>query len=543
MCRRIMLVILLFIVSVNIAQENKKLLTVAEISNYETTSSYADVMNFIKEIKKISPHIKLESIASSTERRDIPLLVIGNPVPKSAAQLKNDKRIKVYIQGNIHAGEVEGKEAALMFIRDLLLKRKEILKDVILLVCPIFNADGNEPISVKNRTNQNGPKNGVGVRYNGQFLDLNRDAVKLETPEVSGLLANVLNKWDPAIFVDLHTTNGSYHEEPVTFVWQMNVNGDSNLISYMRDKMMPQVSSILSGKYNTLNCFYGEFINQRDYSKGFISYAYEPRYIVNYVGLRNRLAILNENYVYADFKTRVIGCYNLLWSITEYAAQNNTEIKNLLIAADKRTVDRGMNPAASDSFAVKQEVRPTKNPIGINVYEVESYKDQNGRERLRPTNVKKFVTVPYLADYFSTENVKFPFAYLITLKDPRVLAVLKNHGLKIEKLTAPAKLEVETFKITELKPETRSNQGHYLNQVKGEYIKETREFAEGVYVIRTAQPLANVASYLLEPLTEDSMLLWNFFDRAVVPQWGMGYLPYPVYRIMQKTELSTTTIK
>ncbi|MDP3446390.1 MAG: M14 family metallopeptidase, partial [Ignavibacteria bacterium] len=280
-----------------VAQDIKSIKTIAELSNYESTSTYNDVIHFISILKKQSNLVQIENIATTVEGHEIPLVIIADPMPKDLNKIKLDPRIKVYIQGNIHAGEVEGKEALLMFARDILNGNKELLKDVILLLCPIFNADGNEPISPKNRTNQNGPKNGVGIRYNGQNLDLNRDAMKLESQEVQGLVKNVLNKYDPAVFLDCHTTNGSYHEEPVTFVWQMNCNGDTSLISYMQDKMMPDVSSTLSKKYNTLNCFYGEFIDQRDYSKGWISYAFEPRYIVNYVGLRNRLAILNENYV------------------------------------------------------------------------------------------------------------------------------------------------------------------------------------------------------------------------------------------------------
>ena len=100
---------------------------------------------------------------------------------------------------------------------------------------------------------------GVGVRYNGQFLDLNRDAIKAESPEVRGLLTNVFNRWDPYVFMDCHTTNGSYHVEPVTFTWMVNPNGDNSLISYLRDKMMPEISETLADRYNVENCFYGEF--------------------------------------------------------------------------------------------------------------------------------------------------------------------------------------------------------------------------------------------------------------------------------------------
>ena len=180
------------------------------------------------------------------------------------------------------------------------------------LLCPNFNPDGNEQISPSNRTYQNGPVNGVGVRHNGQFLDLNRDAMKAESPEVRGVITSIFNKWDPAVFMDCHTTNGSYHVEPVTFTWMVNPNGDNSLIRYMRDKMIPEMSGTLLKKYKVENCYYGEFNDMMKPENGWFYDASDPRYMSNYYGLRNRLGILNENYVYADYESRVKGCYWLI---------------------------------------------------------------------------------------------------------------------------------------------------------------------------------------------------------------------------------------
>jgi dipeptidyl-peptidase-4 len=449
----------------------------------------------------------------------------------------------VYIQANIHAGEVEGKEASMMLARDLVDGlNNEILKKVVILICPNFNPDGNEAISPKNRTHQNGPKNGVGLRYNGQMLDLNRDAIKLESPEMTGLIRNVIRKWDPSVLVDCHTTNGSYHEEPVTFTWMMNPAGSRELINFMRDNMMPAVSGILNEKFNVLNCFYGEFTDLKKPEEGWISYAAEPRYLTNYMGVRNRLAILNENYVYADYKTRVLGSYHLLQSILDYSATHSVEIKAMLKKVDLQTINRGDNPAAADSFPIEYTVKPTPDKIKIHAYEVDVTTDAEGKEQLHKSDRKKLVNAPYLADYFPVKSVSLPYAYLIKLSDPVVANLLMKHGINVEKLTNVTTLEVEKFKITELKPADRLNQGHYTNTVKGVMQKDTVEFLPGNYVVRMAQPLANVAAYMLEPQTDDALILWNFFDRYLVPQWGRGFYAYPVYRLMKKTELKTQSL-
>jgi hypothetical protein len=425
-----------------------------------------------------------------------------------------------------------------MLARDLLKDPdSDIMKNVVMLINPILNADGNEKFSTKNRTNQNGPES-VGIRYNGQNLDLNRDAMKLETPEIRGLVENVLNTWDPSISVDCHTTNGSYHEEPTTFVWQMNPNAERNLINYMRDEMMPAVHRTLWDKYDVENVFYGEFIDRLDYSKGWISYAAEPRFLVNYIGVRNRLAILNENYVYADYKSRVNACYHLLLTILEYASDNKTNIRKLLAEADEKTIARGMNPSIADSFALKYKGQPAPEDITIKAIEADTIPGMKGYWRFKQSDRKVTITVPYIADFYPTQSIRFPFAYVLSNQDPDVLDLLKAHGIQIEKLRENVTLGVERFKISKLEAANRLFQGHYTNKIEGEYIVEEKEFPAGSCVIRTGQKLGWLVAYLLEPQADDGMLLWNYFDRYLTPQWGGGYYPYPAYRIVEKTELS-----
>jgi len=533
----------LFLIGINTFGQNI-FQTTAEKSDYTSTSDYEDVISFIDHLKESSPYIRVETIATSSEGRMIPLLILGNPLPKSPEELVNDKRIVVYIQANIHGGEVEGKEATLMYVRDI-LKEKDpgILKDVIVLVCPLFNADGNEKIDPLNRPNQNGPVNGVGVRYNGQYLDLNRDAMKAESPEVRGVLSNVFNRWDPAVFMDCHTTNGSYHVEPVTFTWMINPNGNNSLISYMRDRMMPEIHRTLFDKYRVENCYYGEFYDMMNPEKGWVMEPSEPRYMSNYYGIRNRLGILNENYVYADFKSRVNGCYYLIHSLIDYVSIHKAEIKNMLHDVDNKTIKRGGNPSAADSFAIEYKARAAPELVTIRTFEAEEFTSPNGRRGYRRSDRQKNVTIPYYIDYHPAVSVKFPFAYLITVSDPDIINLLKTHGIKLEKLAVGSKIEVERFEISELNSAERLNQGHHTNSISGKYKIDTIDFPAGTIIIRSAQPLANVATYLLEPQSNDGLMVWNFFDRYLVPQWGGGYNPYPVYRILNRVDIKTIPVR
>jgi hypothetical protein len=287
------------------------------------------------------------------------------------------------------------------------------------------------------------------------------------------------------------------------------------------------------------NCFYGEFFDMMDPGKGWVLDASEPRYMSNYYGIRNRLGILNENYVYADFKSRVYGCYYLIHSLMEYASSHKAEIQKMLKEVDEKTIARGENPAVTDSFAIEYKVRPAPEKVTIRTYEAEQNGESNGWKNYKRTDRQKDVTVPYYIDYYPIKNVKFPFAYIINAYDPAITNLLKLHGIKTEELSTDTRFDVQRFEISELKGAGKLNQGHYTNTISGKYIEGPVDFPAGTIVVRTAQPLGNLAAYLLEPQSNDGMVVWNYFDRCLVPQWGNGYNPYPVYKVMGRVDLKT----
>jgi len=518
-------------------------LTVAESSDYAATSRYADVMAFVRELQRLSPLVRVETLCESPEGRAVPLLVIGRPVPASPYGLKADKRMVVYIQANIHAGEVEGKEASLMLARDVVLGPAGVcLDNLVLLIAPIFNADGNERISPENRTHQPGPAQGVGVRPNGQNLDLNRDSMKLESPELRGLVRNILGRWDPALIVDCHATDGAFHDETVTWSWPLNPNGDLPLLEFQRDSMLPAINVIMKERYGTLGLPYGTFRDWKAPEKGWETFGAQSRYVTNYVGLRNRLSILDENYVHADYRTRVLGNYAFLRAILDYAGEHAEELVRRVAEADLRTVRRGLDPKATDLVGVEYELKALPGPVTIHGYETEISWQPGSRPELKKTDRKHVYTVPYFAEYVPKRSVRLPFAYLLPAPDAEVVGLLLRHGLTVERLAEPATLEVESFLPKEVKGEERPYQGHRLNTVKGDYLKEKLEFAAGTVVVRTGQPLGCLAAGLLEPEGDDGLVAWNFFDRRLAGQWERGYLPLPVRKLLAPANLVTTSI-
>jgi hypothetical protein len=519
-------------------------LTTAEASGYTATSTYAEVVAFVRELQRRSSRIRVETLATSAEGRPIPLLVIGSPVPASPLELRHDRRAAVYFQANIHAGEVEGKEAALMVARDLLDgEASKYLERLVVLIAPIFNPDGNDRISPTNRPTQNGPAAGVGVRFNGQKLDLNRDGIKLESPEVRGLVQSVLSRWDPVFFLDSHTHNGSYHQEPVTWVWGLNPNGDAAIFSYMAETVWPAIEKKMRTDFGTLTIPHGDFLDPKEPAKGWVPLGPEPRYLSNYVGLRNRLAVLDEQYPYVDFATRVSGARHLMLAFLDFLYGHRDEVVELVAQADLRTVRRGGNPGDGDVFVIATQPERIKRPLTIQGYEME-VTDTGGRyPQVRPTEVlRTYRDVPYLARYAPTRTVRLPRGYLISPADPAVIARIRDHGIVVERLVAPATLQVEAFSVSKLAGSPFSDQGHFTSTVEGTYVAKEVTFPAGSYYVGMAQPLANVAAQLLEPESPDGLVTWNFLDRYLAFQWIPQPMESPVYKLHQAARLVTDTV-
>jgi hypothetical protein len=264
--------------------------------------------------------------------------------------------------------------------------------------------------------------------------------------------------------------------------------------------------------------------------------------MTNYYGIRNRLAILNENYVYADFKSRVWGCYYLINSLCDYVIANSNDIRNLIFNADKKIINRGKNEQVKDSFAIEYDVKPINKNVTIKTYEAEIDKDVNGWKTYHNTGRQKTVTVPYYIDFYGTWHVALPSAYILAVPDREVIRLLRTHGIRLEKLDKEISINADKFEITELKGSPRLNQGHYTNSVKGSYVPEKVTFPAGTVVIRMNQQLANVCAYLLEAQSGEGLLAWNYLDKYLVPQWGGGYNPYPVYRFTGKADFNTVPL-
>jgi len=517
-----------------LAQENQ-LKSHAELTNYEETSRYDDVLRFFNELQKRSPLVRIETFGHSVEGRALPLVILSDPPISEPRDARALGKPVVFVFANIHAGEVEGKEAVQHLARRIVLgDMRRLLDKLIILIAPIYNADGNEKINVMNRTAQNGPLGGVGVRENSKGLDLNRDYMKLESPEAQSMV-RLFNRWDPHLTVDLHTTNGSYHGYHLTYSIPLNPTIDPRIIAYHREKMMPAIAKAMLAQHKFRTYYYGNFEGEAakpgaPEKRRWEAFTHQPRIGQNYVGFRNRLTILSEAYSYLDFRRRVEVTEAFVEEILKYSAAHGAEMSQLASQVDLDTIRRGLSGPAL-KMGVEYELKPLPKPVEILVGEVTKVKNPRSGRDMTVMVEDKFtkVAMPDYGLFAAKRSVSTARAYIFRREEGTraVIEKLLQHGIAVEELTEPLTTEVESFVIDSVKKAGRPFQGHQAVTLTGRYKKETIEFPVGLIVVRAAQPLGTLAAYLLEPESDDGLTSWNFLDAYL----GEGKV-HPIYRVL-----------
>jgi dipeptidyl-peptidase 4 len=336
--------------------------TVAERTGFRATARYDDVVGWCQEFAKAVPNAHLGELGRSAEGRSIPLLILADPPVRTAQAATRSGKLVCLIIGNIHASEVCGKEALPMLMREHFSNpHPPLLKDVILAVAPVYNADGNERVSKTSRPGQAGPADGTGQRSNARGLDLNRDFMKLEAPETQALV-RFLNEWNPHLFIDTHTTNGSYHRYSITYDGPKNPATDPRIIDFMRKTLFPEVSAGFKDHTGLDAFYYGNF--NREYTE-WTSYPAQPRYGTTYVGLRNRLAVLSEAYAYAPYKTRVLATRDFVRECLQVAARHKAEIVRMLEAARPTAAPDGESGHERERVAIRSRLRSAGKPATV----------------------------------------------------------------------------------------------------------------------------------------------------------------------------------
>ena len=496
-----------------------ELLAVAERSHFQATARHAEVVTLCERLAARSPLIHLIELGQSVEGRALPLMIVADPPVRTPLEARASGKLVVFLVGNIHAGEVCGKEALPILVREWTDQPgNPLLKDLIILVAPIFNADGNERVSKTNRPGQIGPAEGMGQRPNASGLDLNRDFMKLEAPETRALV-RLLDEWDPALTIDTHTTNGSHHRYTLTYDGPKNPAGDLRIIQFQRNNLFPAVTAAFKAKSGRDAYFYGNFVPDpnRTFSDGqdldytrWSTYPCTPRFGTTYIGLRNRLSILTEAYSHAPYDVRVWATRDFCQLACEYIAAHREPISALLADARQATID---GQPAQVTIRSMPRALPAK-------VEVLGFVERKEGRRSIPTDEPKAYLCALEGDSEATLTVPRPTAYLVPADLPRVVDLLQAHGIELNRLDAAERRNVTIDRVDQLKVTPTPSSPRYAGDNPVDITAtttrtESREIPAGNWLVPTSQPLGSLAVYLLEPRSDDGVATWNLLEDTV----------------------------
>jgi hypothetical protein len=501
------------------ARAQAPLLTRPERTEFRETSRYEEVVSFLEEAAgrapERSPRLHLATFGYTFEGRPLPLAVWGDVNDASPEAVLASGKTRVLVQANIHAGEVEGKEASLMLLRSLLAgEHREWADSLVLLFVPIYNADGNERVNLLNRPHQHGPVGGMGQRPNAQGLDLNRDHTKLDSPEARSLVL-LLRRYDPHVGVDLHTTNGTYHAYHLTYSPPLHPNTPPGIVELLRGRWLPAVTREVRRENGWEFYYYGNvpapespWAAERGAERGWYTFDHRPRFNNNYVGLRNRFGILSEAYAYLTFRERIEATRRFVEEVLDFAHAHAGPIRRAVEAADRASV-------VGQPLALRarhQRSGPVEILMGAVAEERNPY---SGAVMMRRLEVRRPERMPEYGTFRPTETERAPRAYLVPAGLGDVVERLEAHGVRLRRLERETRLRVEEFVIDSTRVAEQPFQGHRERTVWGRYTQGERTIPAGTWVVPVEQPLGRLAFTLLEPRSDDGFLNWNLLDAAL----------------------------
>ena len=493
----------------------KELLTVAERSDWRATSTHADVGQLVLRLADRSPLIHVEVAGETFEKKTVPIMVIADPPVRTPSEVGD--RLVAFAWAGIHSGEVCGKPATLMLARELTTtKDHPLLKNLVIIFLPLLNADGNDRMSRDNRPGQLGPIMGMGTRANAMGLNINRDFTKLDTPAAQAVM-RVLNRWDPAIAMDLHTTNGSRHRYTLTYDGQRHPACDDELRKLTRYQLLPWVTKTMREHSGYETTVYGNFRGNR-----WIIDDALPRYSTHSVGMRHHISILSEAYSYALYKDRVLATREFVRHCFQFVSENKDVVRQIRENAKKRTTDLGNHPSADNLVALRRQPEFGSEPIEILGYENQSNRGDAGEP--------KTYTLFYNDLSEPTLSVTRPFGYVIPSRLTEVHNRLKLHGIVVEALEEDLEVDAEVYRVDDLKRAQQEYEGHQRVTVEVTPRVERHTIKAGTPIVRTGQPLGTLAAYLLEAQAEDGFCAWDFLkdELAVGKDIPILRLPKPV---------------
>jgi hypothetical protein len=492
---------------------NGALETAAERSGFVRTGRYDEVIALCEAFANRYPTAaRCADFGTTPEGRPMKVLVASTSGALTAEAARANGLPVTLIQGGIHAGEIDGKDAGFLALREVLdgSVARGALDHQVLLFVPVFNVDGHERFGRWNRPNQRGPEE-MGWRTTAQNYNLNRDYVKADTAEMQAMLA-LHNQWDPLVSVDLHVTDGAKFEHDVSIQVEPVYSGDpefrkaglalrSNVIADItKQGSMPQ-------------SYYMSFVENDNPASGFADGVSDPRFSTGYFQLRNRMAMLVETHAWKDYPTRVRITHNAIVSVLDQVARHGAEWQKAAADADARALK-----IAGTAVPLTWKTTDKAHLVDFKGYAyTRTPSDVSGILMTRYDETKPQIwTVPLRDEVLPDLSVTAPGAgYIVPAAQARMVAAkLAQHAIAYRTLAGDGKLDVETFRADKATFTPGSFESHQRLAVQGAWKPEARSVGKGALFVPVGQAKARLVMALLEPQAPDSLLAWGAFNNA-----------------------------
>ena len=518
-----------------------ELQTIPERTAYARTMTSVQLLEWITALKAKTDRLHVVNMFTSPMRKVAPAMVLSNPRVTSAQQARTSGKPVVFLFGNIHPPEPEAAEALLMVARDLTIgSRQQLLANQIVIIAPIFNVDGTDTLVAQDGSLGSETPHILGVRENAGGLDLNRDAVKLQTVEANGLY-RLLNEWDPVLLLDGHLMSRVTHGYANTYGTTTVPAAAPGPRDYTHDTLFPAVREKVRKEFGlevfTHALFTPNTWPPASWSHDRAAWTVEAKFIVNDYGLRNRLAIITETPGQPTFEKRIYAQYAYINALLDYTNANAKQVQAVVKAADDKTVADVQAQAESGTLRNWLDGKyESRGKIDVYGYRsnVAEYKPGTSILGTRPGTASgppELVNVDDLTRPVGTRDAVVPRGYAFPGAMADLAAKLRAHNIRVQAFEAPMRVEGESFRIKAVR-KVRSG-GYDMTTLDGEFgALETRELPAGMFYLDMAQPMANAAFYYLEPQARDGFVGWGVLDEALKALTGSGGpAPYPIFKV------------
>jgi len=510
--------------------------TRAERTGYHVTPDYEETMRYLRQLAGGSQWIKIESYGKSGQGRDLPLVIVSRDRAFTPEAARATGKPIVLIQNGIHSGEIEGKDASLALIRDLatLRTRAELLDHVILLVLPIFSVDAHERRSAYNRINQNGPDQ-MGWRFTPIGLNLNRDYLKAETPEMRALLSQVFTRWWPHLLIDNHTTDGADFRHDIGYGLNFGPGTPAPVSSWETGAFEGRVIPRLAAMNHLPSPYFG-FRRDGDPLSGVDFADSPPRFSTGYAAIQCRPGILIETHMLKPYETRVRATYDLMVALLEELNAHPAELTRA-VAQSESLVTAMAHAANPEARRVALTSHPTEKSVPFafkGVTRRMEPSDISGAPVPRYSSAAWDTIIPLYRDLAPGLVVSEPAGYLVPQEWNTVRDRLDIHGVRYRRFARAWSDTVEVQRIAEWSEAATTFEGHHALSVTGVSLeRRLRSFRAGDLWVPCDQPRALVAMHLLEAQAPDGLAYWNAFDTVLEPkEYAEDYVMEPIARRM-----------